>query len=113
MPPMIPDRRDSRVSPQRPPCNNGDGALLVAVHDVAPVHVDRIERAERLLSRLGVSAATYLFVPDFHGGGAADRDREFVGWCRSARPYAVRWFLHGYFHREDPPSGNGVPPTVR
>jgi uncharacterized protein len=72
--------------------------LLIALHDVSPVHRARLERAEELLSALGVREVTYLLVPDFHGGARADASAEFVAWCRAARAYRVQWFLHGYFH---------------
>ena len=81
-------------------------ALLIAVHDVTAVHSHRLERIERLLERLGVPAVTYLLVPNFHGQAPVEADRTFVDWCRSSRPYAVDWFLHGLLHQED------VRPTV-
>jgi predicted deacetylase len=73
--------------------------LLVSLHDVSPFHGDRIERAERLLTALGISTVTYLLVPDFHGAAAAHASGAFVAWCRSPRAFNVQWFLHGYFHR--------------
>jgi predicted deacetylase len=75
--------------------------LLVSVHDVAPIHVDRVAKAERLLASLGVSAVTYLLVPNFHRAGPPVHERqEFVSWCRAARPFDVQWFLHGYYHED-------------
>src|SRR5262249_31914580 len=72
--------------------------LLIALHDVTPVHAARLERAERMLERLGVHQVTYLLVPDFHRQGRADLAPGFVEWCRARRPFNVQWFLHGYFH---------------
>ena len=79
--------------------------LIVSLHDVTPAHRDRLERAERFLAAWGISQATYLLVPDFHGIAVADGSEHFVDWCRASRPFAVQWFLHGYFHSErvDPP----------
>jgi predicted deacetylase len=74
--------------------------LLVSLHDVSPFHGDRIVRAERLLTALGISTVTYLLVPDFHGAAAAHASGAFVAWCRTSRAFKVHWFLHGYFHRE-------------
>src|SRR5262247_3798278 len=74
--------------------------LLISLHDVTPFHRDRIERAERLLTSLGITPVTYLLVPDFHGTAAAHASADFVDWCRRPRPFAVQWFLHGYFHRD-------------
>lgn len=84
--------------------------LLCSLHDVAPFHLGRLRRAEAVLERLGVTRATYLLVPDFHGRGRADQDDAFVAWCRAPRPFAVRWALHGYTHRDDaPPDARRTP----
>jgi predicted deacetylase len=77
--------------------------LLVSIHDVAPIHLDRVMKAERLLASLGVPAVTYLLVPNFHRDGPPVHEQAaFVSWCRTSRPFDVQWFLHGYYHREDP-----------
>jgi predicted deacetylase len=73
--------------------------LLVSLHDVSPFHRDRIERAEQLLTSLGIPTVTYLLVPDFHGAAPAHASDAFVAWCRTSRGFNVHWFLHGYFHR--------------
>ena len=52
--------------------------LLIALHDVTPVHRARLEKAERLLAELGVSHVTYLLVPDFHGCARADASADFI-----------------------------------
>jgi predicted deacetylase len=74
--------------------------LVVALHDVTPAHGERLERAERLLEALGITAASYLFVPAFHGMAAAHESGDFVAWCRRSRPISIQWALHGYFHDE-------------
>ena len=74
--------------------------LLVALHDVTPVHAARIEQAEQLLAALGIPQVTYLLVPDFHGAAPAHSSAAFVSWCRRPRQFGVQWFLHGYFHSE-------------
>jgi predicted deacetylase len=73
--------------------------LIVALHDVTPVHAARLDRAEALLRTLGIDEVTYLLVPRFHGVPSAD-DATFIRWCRATRPFRVHWMLHGYFHRE-------------
>src|SRR5262245_21347225 len=80
--------------------------LLIALHDVTPVHRDRLDRAERLLSRIGVDHVAYRLVPDYHGQSRADRSTSFVEWCRAPRPFAVQWLLHGYFHDDRPRGGD-------
>jgi len=87
-------------------------ALLVALHDVTPAHAARLARAEQLLSALGLTSVAYLFVPDYHGRAAAHDDREFWARFRSPRPYAIEWFLHGYFHEEQA-SERGAWPSPR
>jgi predicted deacetylase len=107
------ERGDEAASAAQPRCNNAaEPALLVALHDVTPAHAERLERAERLLTALGIPAVAYLFVPDFHGRGPAHDDADFVAWCRQPRPYVVQWVLHGYAHREDPRDRRGATPTL-
>lgn len=76
-----------------------DLKLAFALHDVTPFHLRRIERAEACFARWGITKATYLFIPDYHGEHPA-KTPEFAAWCRRERPFAVDWFLHGYYHRE-------------
>jgi predicted deacetylase len=75
--------------------------LLASLHDVAPFHLDRLRRAEAVLHALGATRVTCLLVPDYHGRGRADQDDAFIDWCRAPHPFAVRWALHGYTHRDD------------
>jgi predicted deacetylase len=75
--------------------------LLASLHDAAPFHLDRLRRAEEALHALGATRVTCLLVPDYHGRGRADQDDAFVAWCRAPHPFAVRWALHGYTHRDD------------
>jgi uncharacterized protein len=86
---------------------------VCSLHDVAPFHLDRLRRAEDVLERLGVTRITYLLVPDYHGRGRADLDDAFVAWCRAPRPFAVRWALHGYTHRDDAPADARRTPAER
>jgi predicted deacetylase len=76
--------------------------VVIALHDVTPVHAARIAKAERLLASLGATTVTYLLVPDFHQTGPVHERDDFIAWCRAARPFRVQWFLHGYYHRDLP-----------
>ncbi len=88
--------------------------LLLSVHDVTPFHLARLVRAEQFLASLGVTRATFLLVPDFHGGWAADKHEGFLAWCRGTHPIAIEWILHGYFHSETiEPAKGARPPGVR
>ncbi len=81
-----------------------DGILLVSLHDVAPVHLERLRRAEALFKRLDIRAVQYLFVPEFHGRYRASEFPEFLEWCRRDRGFSegfdAQWCLHGYYHQE-------------
>ncbi|MFC1584148.1 DUF2334 domain-containing protein [Fibrobacterota bacterium] len=74
--------------------------FLFSVHDVVPVHLPRLQLAEKLIEELGISRVCYLLVPDFHNSGASSSNREFVDWCRKPRNFSVEWFLHGFSHLE-------------
>ncbi len=87
----------------------GKPQLIVALHDVTPVHAARLDRAEALLRTLGIGEATYLLVPRFHGV-PSDEDATFIRWCRSSRPFRIHWMLHGYLHRE---SRDGIGATAQ
>src|SRR4051794_36052709 len=87
--------------------------LLASLHDVAPFHLERLRRAEAVLGELGATRVTYLLVPDFHRRGRADLDPGFLAWCRGPRPFAVRWALHGYTHRDEPGAGVARTPLER
>ncbi len=76
--------------------------LIVSLHDVAPVHLQRMRRAEALFRALGISEVQYLFVPSFHGRYRASEYPEFLDWCRRDRSFRVSWWLHGYYHQERP-----------
>ena len=77
------------------------GRLHVSLHDVAPIHLARIRRAEAILAQRGVTKISYLLVPEFHRGIRADQHQEFVDFCAEKRPFEVSWILHGYTHLED------------
>jgi predicted deacetylase len=82
--------------------------VLVSLHDVTPAHRDRLDRAEALLSAVGVRRVAYLLVPDYHGSNSIARATDFHAWCARRRAYDVEWVLHGYFHAEAPAAGGGV-----
>jgi predicted deacetylase len=87
--------------------------VLLSLHDVAPVHHARLARAEALFTELGVRRITYLLVPDFHGSGGSELDPAFRAWCHQERAFSVRWFLHGYTHRDDAPTERRAPLGAR
>lgn len=82
--------------------NTAKPRLLVSLHDVSPVHLPRLQKAEELLRAFGVTAAQYLFVPQFHGQYRASEYPGFLDWCRRERTFAVSWWLHGFHHLDGP-----------
>ncbi len=84
--------------------------LLVTLHDVAPNHLERLEKADAMFTRLGIHKVQYLFVPEFHGRYRASEYPEFLDWCRQKRSMMFSWALHGYYHLERHPDDSiGVP----
>lgn len=75
--------------------------LLVSLHDVTPIHLQRLGRAEELCRDLGIEKISYLLIPDYHGTGASDENPDFVAWCQRKRDFDVEWMLHGYRHLDD------------
>ncbi len=76
--------------------------LHFSLHDVAPCHLARLEKAEALFELWGVQKVTYLFVPNFHELGPSHEDEAFVAFCQRPRSFEVEWVLHGEIHRERP-----------
>jgi len=77
--------------------------VLISLHDIAPIHLSRLEKAEELLTRWGVKKISFLFIPDYHKEN--DRMdgtlmREFKQWINSAKDIEIQWLLHGFYHLE-------------
>jgi predicted deacetylase len=76
--------------------------LHVAVHDVAPPHLSRLERIEAQLARLGVGdCCTMLVVPDFHRRAPLAGSPGFVRWLRARAAAGVEMLLHGFTHLDE------------
>ena len=69
-----------------------------SLHDVAPLHQRRIEKALGLLEQWGVRRLTGLWVPDFHGKGESVADQSFTAFLQEPRALELEWVLHGYLH---------------
>lgn len=92
---------------------NAKTKLLVSLHDVTPVHRQRLERAERLIADLGIRKCAYLLVPRFHHTESAAESEWFRGFCLKQREFEVEWLLHGFFHREGPSDRGRQKPTSK
>jgi predicted deacetylase len=79
---------------------NGPPEFLFAVHDTAPIHLEKLLLAEKLIEEFSIPEVCFFLVPNFHNRGPSDQHEEFVSWCRASRSFSVEWFLHGYFHLE-------------
>ena len=77
--------------------------ILVSLHDVAPYHLPRLQKAEQILTQWGVPKISYLFIPDYHRKNQ-QLDKvilsTFKQWTGEKRAFAVQWLLHGYYHLE-------------
>jgi len=74
--------------------------VLVAVHDVSPVHTRRLDVLYRLLDELGVRRYALLVVPDWHGGWPLGQYPQFTAQLRERAATGVEIMLHGLRHDE-------------
>jgi predicted deacetylase len=81
-------------------------SLIVSIHDVAPPFAKQIDAILYRLKQLGVPRCSLLVVPDYHGGGRADRNPAWVAKLKSWQAEGHEMVLHGYFHRVEE---NGSP----
>ncbi len=75
--------------------------LLVAIHDVAPLHAPAIEELRCALVQVGASQVAMLVVPDFWGESPILPGSAFATRLREWADEGVEMFLHGYHHSDD------------
>ena len=76
--------------------------LLLSIHDVSPVHADRLDQLMPVADRhAGFGGYALLLVPDFHQRGRLDSDPRFATRLRAMIDAGAEPFLHGYFHLDD------------
>jgi predicted deacetylase len=80
-------------------------ALIVSVHDVAPATRAAAEKMVEELAQHRISVCSLLVVPNYHHGGCATEDREFVRWLQDLESQGHEIVIHGYFHER--PRRNG------
>lgn len=73
-------------------------ALVVSIHDVAPVTQVRAEEIISELTHHGVAVCSLLVVPNYHHGGCFIEDRGFVRWLQNLETKGHEIVIHGYFH---------------
>jgi predicted deacetylase len=73
-------------------------ALVVSIHDVAPMTRAATEKILAELSCHHVPVCSLLVVPNYHHRGSATSDREFVRWLQELETQGHEIVIHGYFH---------------
>lgn len=82
--------------------------VLISLHDITPMHMQRMLTAEKYFKEWGIEKITYLFVPEFHGANLASQSLDFKKWCLEKKPFEIDWHLHGYYHLETIKNGVGT-----
>lgn len=76
--------------------------LLASVHDVAPCHLDRLDRLVPIVEQaVGTGRYALLVVPDFHRSGLIRGDKAFASKLRAWSDTGCEIFLHGFTHLDD------------
>jgi predicted deacetylase len=74
-------------------------ALIVSVHDVAPVTQDAVAKILEELCHHRVSVCSLLVVPNYHHRGSSTEDKAFVRWLQELEAHGHEIVIHGYFHQ--------------
>jgi predicted deacetylase len=83
--------------------------LLASIHDVTPAHAWRLSHLmETVETVIGGGYAALLVVPDFHGQGLIDSDKEFASKLRGWSDAGNEVFLHGFYHQDRVDHTGGV-----
>ncbi len=73
-------------------------ALVVSIHDVAPVTQARTQEIIMELAHHGVAVCSLLVVPNYHHRGCFTEDQKFVRWLQDLEAKGHEIVIHGYFH---------------
>lgn len=76
------------------------GAFNVTIHDVAPRWRAEVTALRAALASWGVTRATLLVVPHFHGQVRLGDDAPTVAWLRARADDGDELALHGYHHQQ-------------
>ena len=74
-------------------------ALVVSIHDVAPVTRSPVERILTQLGHVGVPQCSLLVVPDYHRTGRSLGDPVFTEWLRDLDAQGHEVVIHGFYHQ--------------
>ncbi|HEX8989826.1 MAG TPA: polysaccharide deacetylase family protein [Rhodocyclaceae bacterium] len=93
-------------SSKTPCARQGDRALCVVLHDVAPATWPACARLLAGVDALGDVPVTLLVVPEYHRGVPIDADGEFVRAIGQRLERGDEVAMHGCFHWDDVPARN-------
>jgi predicted deacetylase len=82
--------------------------FCVSLHDVAPATLRDCRETLAFLAEQGIGPVALLVVPDYHGGGRADRDEQFRGFLRERAAHGDEIVLHGFIHQDTAAPGRGL-----
>jgi uncharacterized protein len=74
-------------------------ALVVSIHDVAPVTQTSVEKILVELRQRGVKVWSLLVVPDYHRHGRSLADAAFRSWLEEMNARGHEIVIHGFFHQ--------------
>jgi predicted deacetylase len=74
-------------------------ALVVSIHDVAPVTRPQVEQMLAQLTRAGVRHCSVLVVPDYHRTGRSLGDPAFAEWLHDLGARGHEIVIHGFAHQ--------------
>lgn len=74
-------------------------ALVVSIHDVAPVTRERVQEILGQLEHHGVSRCSLLVVPNYHHLGKSLGDHSFRTWLQESDERGHEIVIHGYYHQ--------------
>jgi len=79
----------------------GDGAAVVAVHDVSPATWRECRELFAMLEHCGVRCASLLVIPDYHHRAPVPRHVQFLRALEARMGTGDELVLHGFFHLDE------------
>ena len=79
----------------------GDGAAVVAVHDVSPATWRECRELFAMLEHCGVHCASLLVIPDYHHRAPVPRHVQFLRALEARMGTGDELVLHGFFHLDE------------
>jgi len=83
-------------------------ALVVAIHDVAPVTRPRVEQMLSKLADAGVAQCSLLVVPNYHHRGDSLGEPDFVQWLKRLQAEKHEIVIHGFYHQRMRRAGESI-----